>query len=127
MGEFNLGLRHEDARGKIYDLVASDRLFELIECKKNAPRGGHYHENQSILVVLHGALDYSEFDLEKGESSEVRKVISKGDVVRIGPRAVHMIVAKEDSLLIEWVDGKHEAVNYPPWRKKVGDFLARNR
>ena len=115
---------HEDARGKLYEFSFNGKNFLLVTYVKGAPRGGHYHEFDLPHVVVSGKFLCRELNLETNEESEFE--IKPGDVVNVRAKIVHMFIALEDGIMLE-LKPDNLAVDYPPWRKIVEDFLAKEK
>lgn len=113
---------YEDARGLLYLFNFRNSQFLLHTSVSGAPRGGHWHKQDTIHIVLHGSYQYVEVDT-KDTANRTEKVISVGDVVLTKARMAHLLVALEDSLGLEIKRGEYEVVNYQPLREKVEEWL----
>lgn len=111
---------HEDKRGKIYEVKFGEKVLTLATYIKGALRGGHFHPHDKIHIVLLGRFDYWELNPEN--KKEKKMELKAGDSVNIKAFSPHLFVALEEGITLE-PEGTGQAVNYPPWRKLVEDYL----
>jgi hypothetical protein len=105
--DLNITLQDSDSRGAIYraDICEQER-FLIIEIKKGKARGGHYHNIHTFHFVLLGSIEYYERCLTtKGEEKQGLKdrktKFHTGEAIPTPAYAAHMLVALEDSIVIE--------------------------
>jgi len=104
---------HEDKRGSLHRILFKGKEFLLVFTKKGMLRGGDYHKSTQHDVVLMGSM---EFRYKKGALDQI-KTLSAGEMIHFEPNVPHMFTAKEDTLIIEWLDGEFEKSYYEPYRK----------
>jgi dTDP-4-dehydrorhamnose 3,5-epimerase-like enzyme len=106
---------HEDERGSIHRILFKGREFIILFTKKGYLRGGDYHKSKQHDVVLTGKM---EFRYIKNGEEEVR-TLEAGEMIKFEPNVPHMFSAKEDTLIIEWLEGEFEKSYYQPYRRLV--------
>ena len=100
-------LENFDHRGSVYrgDYCEKEH-FLLVEIKQGKIRGGHYHDKKVHHHVLSGKIIYKEILLtKKGNSKknykEIKRIMKSGDIVKTPEYAAHLLIAIEDSIIIE--------------------------
>ena len=117
----NIKKVHEDARGKLFVMDEDGEEFaHLATIKAGASRGGHFHDEEEIIRILDGELDFMLTDSE-GIGEEQRSSLSKGDEILLEAGMAHLLTAKEDSLLIGFLKKCRTEV-YKPYRNVVESF-----
>jgi dTDP-4-dehydrorhamnose 3,5-epimerase-like enzyme len=111
----------EDIRGKIFFFSHRDRQVNLLEIKKGFSRGGHYHEFDSIHIVITGKIEYREENVDT--KKEKTEVIGSSKIIFTPSRNAHIITALEDAIFLEVFDQKYHAIDYPKYRTIVEDKM----
>jgi quercetin dioxygenase-like cupin family protein len=111
----------EDRRGKIIWLDSADKEIHVVETKKGFSRGGHHHPFDSIHLLISGQIIYREYNLEDGK--EISRTVKPVETIFTAANRAHMIIATEDSVLIEIFDQAYKATDFPKYRQIVDDAL----
>jgi len=106
---------HEDERGSIHRILFKGKEFIILSTKKGFLRGGDYHKSKQHDVVLTGKMEFR----YKINGKEQTKTLGAGEMIHFEPNVPHMFSAKEDTLIVEWLDGKFEKSYYQPYRRLV--------
>jgi len=106
---------HEDKRGSLHRILFEGKEFLLVFTKKGMLRGGDYHKSTQHDVVLSGSM---EFRYKKGTLEQI-KTLGVGEMIHFEPNVPHVFTAKEDTLIIEWLEGEFEKSYYEPYRRLV--------
>lgn len=125
MQEITLKKLHEDCRGVISSFKYKGKEVIFISFVKYAARGGHCHSCDNDHFVLHGSLLYKETDL-KNPDEEIKKVLVAGDRANVKAGMPHLLIAREESLIVENKKIDSETTNYEPYRKIVDEFIKRH-
>lgn len=90
----------KDKRGRLIQIVTGDfKQLNFLEIKKGHKFGGHYHKKKrEIFYVIKGEIQL-ETITEKGV--EIITLFKEGSCFLVEPYDKHIIVAEEDSLLVE--------------------------
>jgi len=113
-----------DERGTVFcGKVDGHEQFLIVEIKKGKVRGGHYHNIDTFHFILTGNVTYYEKQLlengvEKNQEDLIKKV-NKGTVINTKAYAAHLIIANEDSFIVESSPENKITTNYQPYRKLV--------
>jgi len=123
-------LENFDHRGSVYrgDYCEKEH-FLLVEIKQGKIRGGHYHDKKVHHHVLSGKIIYKEILLtKKGNSKknykEIKRIMKSGDIVKTPEYAAHLLIAIEDSIIIETSDENKMTINYQKYRNQIDKKLA---
>ena len=77
------------------------RHLALFEIKQGFSRGGHYHgRKEEIFYIASGKIEAKFLDLDTQEKA--KRVLEKGDRLRIRPRCAHLFTAIEDTIIVEY-------------------------
>jgi len=106
---------HEDERGSIHRILFKGREFIILFTKKGYLRGGDYHKSKQHDVVLTGKMEFR----YKINGKEQIKTLGVGEMIHFEPNVPHMFSAKEDTLIVEWLEGEFEKSYYQPYRRLV--------
>lgn len=106
---------HEDKRGSLHRILFRGKEFLIVFTKKGMLRGGDYHKSTQHDVVLIGWMEFR----YKKDGQEQIKTLKAGEMIHFEPGVPHMFTAKEDTLILEWLDGEFEKSYYEPYRKLV--------
>jgi len=106
---------HEDKRGSLHRILFKEKEFLIIFTKKGMLRGGDYHKSTQRDFVLTGCMEFR----YKTDGREHVKTLNAGEMIHFEPNVPHMFTAKEDTLIIEWLEGEFEKSYYQPYRKLV--------
>jgi len=109
------GKIHEDKRGSIHGLWKDGREYIVLFTKKGHIRGGDLHKSKQYDMVLNGEMEIRYIINEK----EHIRTLTEGDMISFEPTVPHVFIAKEDTLMIEWLVGDFEKSYYAPYRKMV--------
>jgi len=115
----------EDPRGCVYSGDFNGKNFQIFSFKKDAPRGGHYHNLETTHFILYGSLELRTKSKD-GEKEDI-KIVEAGEVVIIKPWKIHIFIAKEDSLILELREEGFETFEYQPYRKMVNEFIGKSK
>ena len=124
MGEIIFKKKHEDARGKVYELEFNNNKFLLTTYTKGAPRGAHFHNFDIPHVIVSGKFLCKEMNPDTKKEKEFE--VNPGDIINVKAKTIHMFTALEEGVILE-LRPDESATNYPPWRKIVEDFLENNK
>ena len=113
----------EDVRGKIFFFSHKDKQVNLLEMKKGFSRGGHYHEFDSIHIMIAGKVEYCEENLDT--KKEKIEVIVPPKIIFTPSRNAHILTALEDTIFLEVFEQKYHAIEYPKYRTIVEDKMKR--
>jgi len=117
MKQFRLLDSHKDERGKMFFLKYGKFKINIIEIKKGFARGGHYHKYEQDHVVLCGKIKYKIEDISTKQ--EQTKTISKNEIIHIKSNMAHVLIALEDSIIVESFKEGYKVFNYLKYRKIV--------
>lgn len=106
---------NEDQRGSIHRILFKGKEFIILFTKKGCLRGGDYHKSNQHDIVLTGKLEFK----YKANGREQTKTLGAGEMICFEPNVPHMFSAKEDTLIVEWLDGEFEKSYYQPYRRLV--------
>mgnify|MGYP002819738355 CR=1 FL=1 len=84
-------------------------------------RGGHYHDQETVHLVLQGKIRFELVDPSTMERSEV--MTNPMDIVRIPKGIAHLLEAIEESMFMEQWDKEKMSVDYESQRLLVKKFL----
>jgi quercetin dioxygenase-like cupin family protein len=102
----------EDNRGQILDILENEAIdsVTLINSKKGAIRGDHYHkETTQYVFILNGEL---ELLTQFGEDALEKTVLKKGDLAVTDPMEKHTMKALQDSEFLVLTRGPRGGKNY---------------
>lgn len=123
MTSFSVEKIHEDKRGEMFVGKIGDNEVLIMHSVKGAPRGGHFHDSEQIHCVMHGSFEYREYDPKTGK--EIKKILRAGDSVKIPAGNTHLLIALEESILVEVKKSDTQTKDFPEWRKIVQDYMNR--
>lgn len=118
--------QHSDERGLIADVFYNVNVnhVAIIESKKNAIRGNHYHKEtiQSVMIVA-GSLEY--WYKEKESDLIAKKVIArKGDLVVSDQGEVHaMKILENNTVFLAFTNGKRGGSDYESDTYRVDSII----
>jgi len=102
-----------DDRGSMFLFEYKNREFKLCEIKKGTARGGDIHKSADQYdLVLHGVIELREML----NNDERIKILKENDYAEINRGIPHILIAKKDSLIVEWRNGPFEREIYCPYR-----------
>lgn len=106
---------HEDERGSIHRLLFKGKEFIILFTRKGYLRGGDYHKSKQHDVVLVGEMKFR----YRINGKDYSKTLGAGEMTHFEPHVPHMFSAKEDTVIVEWLEGEFEKSYYQPYRKLV--------
>jgi dTDP-4-dehydrorhamnose 3,5-epimerase-like enzyme len=115
--ELKLENQAGDIRGKIFFFSYKNKRVNLLELKRGFSRGGHYHEFDSLHIIVSGKIEYHEENINTGKEKVI--VVDSPRVIFTPLRNAHMITALEDSMFVEVFDHQYNATNYPKYRSII--------
>lgn len=103
----HVDFEHEDARGKLSQLVHGGfSQVNVLETKAGVRRGGHYHKvSTEVFFVVCGSVEV----VLKNESGEQAEIFGKGDFFMLSPFTVHSMYFPEDCVMVVLYDTPVEA------------------
>lgn len=105
----------EDKRGSVYRVKIEDCAFNVVYTKAGGIRGADMHPNKQYDFILKGAL---EIWLKKGNKTiKIKKV--RNELIVIPPRVPHLFKSLNNSVIIEWWDGRFKQRFFPAFRKAI--------
>ena len=106
-----------DIRGKIFFFSHKNKQINLLELKRGFSRGGHYHEFDSVHIIIGGKVEYHE---ENVDTRKERVMLVDSPMIIFTPsRNAHMITALEDTVFFEVFEQQYNAIEYPKYRSIV--------
>lgn len=112
----------EDIRGKIFFFSHKNEQINLLELKRGFSRGGHYHEFDSVHIIIRGKVEYHE---ENIDTRKERIVVFDSPMIIFTPsRNAHMITALEDTVFFEVFEQQYSAIDYPKYRTIVENKIS---
>jgi len=112
---------YEDKRGMMFFLSYGKKKFNLIEIKKGFARGGHYHDYSQQHTVISGKIEYRQKDPKMNK--EIISIIKSPNTIKIPRNIAHVLIALENSLIIEDFDKNYEITTFPEYRKIVEQMM----
>ena len=107
-----------DDRGSMFLFLFKERDIKLCEILKGRSRGGDIHpEADQFDLVVHGKIELREMT----PTGERIKILNEKDLVTIKKGIPHVLIALEDSLIVEWRNGPFTREIYEPYRKLCVD------
>jgi len=107
-----------DDRGSMFLFIYKERDIKICEIKKGTARGGDIHPYaEQYDLVIHGKIELR----EKVGSEERKTIMFEKDLATIKRGVPHVLIALEDSLLLEWRNGPFDREIYEPYRKLCVD------
>lgn len=105
---------NEDKRGEIYHLVINNIDYWLSFTKKGFGRGGDIHDCEQHNLCLKGEFNVKVLlPSDKTREHEIERCLVAGESISIPKELPHIFKALEDSIMLEWHDGK-----LPPFSEK---------
>ncbi len=94
--------QHKDERGSLIQLIHDGyKQINVLDSKKGAVRGAHFHKRASeAFYLIHGSVEV-EF---KGKSAFEKVVFKEGDFFEIEPFVLHNMYFPEDCLMVQMYD-----------------------
>jgi quercetin dioxygenase-like cupin family protein len=92
----------EDKRGTVYRVKIKNFGFNVIYTKRGGIRAADSHPNVQYDLVLKGKLEI--WLKKKNKILKLNK--GKSNLIIIPPNIPHLFISLEDSLMIEWWNGK---------------------
>ena len=111
----------EDIRGKTIFYSKGKIFFGFAETKKGFARGGHYRNTPQWLFIISGKVKYTEKNLDT--NLEKIKNISAPCLIDVPPNTANLLIALEDSLMIETLPKEESPINYPEYRNIVKEKM----
>ncbi len=111
----------EDARGKIIFLSNGDKKIHMVEIKKGFARAGHFHKFPSIHILISGFIEYREKNI-LDEHEQIKKIKAPA-IIKTPPNLAHLLIALEETLLIEIFEQSYEATIYEKYHKIVDEKI----
>jgi quercetin dioxygenase-like cupin family protein len=113
---------HRDPRGSIVVLHVDGHEFLLMYSKAGALRGGHSHTHRQFDLMLTGKIRRT-LRSPEGAMVDDAQPTRAGEFVVTEPHVPHLFKFLEDSLILEWLEGPHDAFNDAEMRRKVEEQL----
>ncbi len=108
----------DDDRGSMFLFLYQEREFKLCEIKQGKARGGDIHpEAEQYDLVVHGKVELREMTA----NGERISILHEKDLATIERSIPHVLIALQDSLIIEWRNGPFTREIYEPYRKMCLD------
>ncbi|MBU0760459.1 MAG: hypothetical protein KJ600_00985 [Nanoarchaeota archaeon] len=116
---------HEDERGRIVDVFFKHNIehVAVIDSKKGAKRGDHYHKKsiQHVLMTK-GSMEYWHKPL--GSDKPAKCVLLKvGDILTTPPDEIHALRFPEDAQFIVFSEGKRGGKDYESDTFRVSESI----
>jgi len=90
--------KDEDIRGKRWNFQDKSNLISLFEIKKGFVRGGEYHKNEVIHILISGKVEYRKENVIT--QKEEIKILESYSLIHLPPKTSDLIIALEDSIMI---------------------------
>jgi quercetin dioxygenase-like cupin family protein len=110
-----------DRRGSTFKAAIAGKEYLFLEMRKGALRGGHYHDRETLHLVLLGRIKFEIADPLTAEQSEI--VAKPMEIVVVKAGKAHLLEALEDSMFMEPLDKEKSTVDFEPQRARVKKFL----
>jgi quercetin dioxygenase-like cupin family protein len=119
--KYSLERTGTDRRGSTFKAVIAGKEYRFLEMRKGALRGGHYHDRETLHIVLWGRI---KFEIADPLTSEQIKIeVKPMEAVKIPAGKAHLLEAVEDSLFMEPLDTEKSTVDFKPQRERLKRFL----
>lgn len=113
-----------DKRGNMIKVTWLGKTYWILFTKKGYGRGGEYHPSAQHNMVISGSIIVKmKVDALHGYlyGSEERYKVPVGETITIPANIAHVLLAQEDSIVIEWHDEELPPFDqkkiYEPYRK----------
>ena len=90
--------KDEDVRGKRWNFQDKSNLISLFEIKKGFVRGGEYHKNDVIHILISGKVEYRKENVLT--QKEEIQILESYSLIHLPPKTSDLITALEDSIMI---------------------------
>lgn len=110
-----------DRRGSTFKAVIASKEYLFLEMRKGALRGGHYHDRETLHLVLSGRIKFEIADPLTADQSEI--VANPMEVVLVTAGKAHLLEALEDSMFMEPLDKEKSTVDFEPQRARIETYL----
>ena len=119
--KFSLEKTGVDSRGSTFKAVIAGKEYLFLEMRKGALRGGHYHDRETLHLVLSGRIKFEIADPFTAEQTEI--VARPMEAVLVTAGKAHLLEALEDSMFMESLDKEKSTVDFEPQRARVKKYL----
>lgn len=111
-------------RGTRWIFQDNDNLISLFEIKKGFVRGGQYHENDVIHILISGSIEYKKENIVTKQKEIIH--LDSFSSIHLPPNTSDLITALEDSVMVGLY--KKEAVDrfYQKHRTIVNNKIQKN-
>jgi hypothetical protein len=90
--------KDEDIRGKRWNFQNKSNIISLFEIKKGFARGGQYHKNNVMHILISGKVEYRKENVITHK--EEIQFLESPSVTYLPPQTSDLIIALEDSIMI---------------------------
>jgi hypothetical protein len=90
--------KDEDIRGKRWNFENKSNLISLFEIKKGFVRGGQYHTNEVLHILVSGKVEYRKENIFT--HNEEIQFLDSPSLTCLHPQTSDLITALEDSIMI---------------------------
>ena len=90
--------KDEDVRGRRWNFQDKSNLISLFEIKKGFARGGQYHKNNVIHILVLGKVEYRKENVITHK--EEIQFLESHSITYLPPQTSDLIIALEDSIMI---------------------------
>lgn len=108
-----------DKRGNMIKITWNDVIYWIAYTKKGFGRGGESHPIVQYNTIISGKIMVRMII----DGEDITKILSVGQSVTIPPNVPHVAITLENSVVMEWHDGKlppfEQKVIYEPYRKLI--------
>lgn len=115
----------KDSRGNMFFFSYGDKNVNIFEIKKGQARAGHFHPSESSHIIVSGKIEYREEDSVTGNESV--RIVEAPIVIKAAANNPHLVIAIEDTILVEVFEKDYSATNYPKYRKIVEEKMKNMR
>ena len=116
--------KEKDKRGLRWFFSSGNKKISIFEIKKGFARGGQYHKNEVVHILISGRVEYTKENIKTQEKS-VEKLNSPA-IVRLPPYTSDLIIGLVDSVLIGIYDSEFEDRFFSKHRKIVKERMKNN-
>jgi quercetin dioxygenase-like cupin family protein len=113
-----------DSRGSTFKAVIAGKEYLFLEMRKGALRGGHYHDRETLHLVLSGRIKFEIADPLTAEQSEI--VAKPMETVLVTAGKAHLLEALEDAMFMEPLDKEKSTMDFEPQKARVKKYLERS-
>lgn len=116
--------KDEDIRGKRWNFQDKNNTISLFEIKKGFSRGGQYHKNDVMHILLSGKVEYRKENINT--KKEDVSILESYSVICLPANNSDLITALEDSVMIGVYKNESEKTFYQKHRDIVKQKISTN-